>query len=420
MKNKQIECKRFFYPVVGVLLVILTSDVWAHGERAQLASMRMRTVHWFDLNVSPLNVKVGDIVTVTGKFYTSDLWPNQLPTPEDTVYLNIGVPGPTFIKLDASVNEVPMVRSTAFELGKVFEYRLVMRARIPGRYHVHSLMNVKDAGSLVGKGTWVEVAEPEGAAADQPFINEVTTLTGETIDLEQYGLGDVYFWHVVWIFVGVAYLLYWLMRRELFIPRFIRIREMGQDKADSILTKKDFIVSACFFTGTLALMLGSYLWAENKYPITIPLQTGKVDVAGYDAPKGDLEIEVESARYELAGRSLTINATLTNKSSQVYSVGEFLTANIRFINPNVKGASVYAGEEMVAADGLTVTNKGLIAPGESLVVEMVASDALWEQYRMTGLINDPDSRFAGLLFYFDEDGNRYYQEIGGPILPKFF
>ncbi|HBG52165.1 MAG TPA: methane monooxygenase/ammonia monooxygenase subunit B, partial [Gammaproteobacteria bacterium] len=149
-------------------------------------------------------------------------------------------------------------------------------------------------------------------------------------------------------------------------------------------------------------------------------QTGKVEVEGYEAPVGDLQIEVESARYELAGRSLTINATLTNKSDQVYSVGEFLTANIRFLNPSVKHNNVNPGEEMVAAQGLTVTNKGIVAPGESLEVEMVASDALWEQYRMTGLINDPDSRFAGLLFYFDQDGKRYYQEIGGPILPKFF
>ena len=75
---------------------------------------------------------------------------------------------------------------------------------------------------------------------------------------------------------------------------------------------------------------------------------------------------------------------------------------------------------MVAFDGLTVTGDSVIPPGASRPVKMVASDALWEQYRMTGLINDPDSRFAGLLFYFDEDGKRYYQEIGGPILPTFF
>jgi hypothetical protein len=39
---------------------------------------------------------------------------------------------------------------------------------------------------------------------------------------------------------------------------------------------------------------------------------------------------------------------------------------------------------------------------------------------MTGLIYDPDSRFAGLLFYEDAKGVRYYQEVGGAILPKFF
>ena len=264
----------------------------------------------------------------------------------------------------------------------------------------------------------MEVEDHSGGPV--PFVNEATTLTGETVNLETYGLGDVFVWHVVWIVLGIAYIVYWLARRELFIPRFIRVREMGQDKADEILTKRDFVVSSVFFTLTLAVILGGYLWGENKYPITIPLQTGKVDVVGLTPPTGELDIEVESARYELAGRSLMINAVLTNRSDQAYSIGEFLTANIRFLNSAISGPTTYPEEEMVAFDGLTVTGDSVIPPGASRPVKMVASDALWEQYRMTGLINDPDSRFAGLLFYFDEDGKRYYQEIGGPILPTFF
>jgi len=50
----------------------------------------------------------------------------------------------------------------------------------------------------------------------------------------------------------------------------------------------------------------------------------------------------------------------------------------------------------------------------------VAEDALWEKFRMTGMIHDPDSRFAGVLFYYDDQGNRFFQELGGPILPRFF
>ncbi len=402
--------------LAGLMLVLLAGDVLAHGERAQLASMRMRTVHWFDTKVEPLNVKVGDIVTVTGKLVTSEWWPKQLASIEDTVYLNIGVPGPTFLRLHSEVNGVPMVRSTAFPLGKVYEYKTVLRARVAGRYHVHPILNVKDSGSLVDKGTWLEVAESDSTA---PFTNEVTTMLGDTIDLENYALGDVYGWHLVWLAIGLAYILYWLLRKELFIPRFIRVRAFGQDKANEIITKKDFVVGGVFFTLTLATILGGYLWAENKYPITIPLQTGKVDVLPIDVPTGDLEVVVDSASYALAGRSLTMRANVTNHGDSPIRISEFLTANIRFLNPNVTESEIYPGEEMVAKDGLSVSID-VIAPGQSVAVELVASDALWEQYRMTGIINDPDSRFEGLLFYYDDNGERFYQEVGGAILPAFF
>lgn len=403
-----------------LLLSLFAAEVAAHGERAQLASMRMRTVHWFDTQVTPLNVKVGDVVTVTGKFVTSEWWPKHMPSIEDTVFLNIGVPGPTFLRLHSEVNGVPMMRSTAFPLGKVYEYKTVLRARIAGRYHVHPLLNVKDAGSLVAKGAWLEVKEN---GSSKPFVNETTTLPGNTINLETYGLGGfggVYFWHIVWIVMGVGYLVYWLAtKKELFIPRFIRIREMGTDRANELLTKGDFVATSIFFTLTLALILGGYLWAENKYPITIPLQTGMVDVKPIDLPVGDLEVVVDHASYELAGRSLTMRVKMTNHGESPIRIAEFATANIRFMNAKVGKGEFYQGEEMVSRDGLTVSVDA-IEPGQSVDVVLVASDALWEQYRMTGLIHDPDSRFAGLIFYYDDSGKRYYQEVGGAVLPDFF
>jgi len=176
---------------------------------------------------------------------------------------------------------------------------------------------------------------------------------------------------------------------------------------------------ACFFTATLALILGGYIWAELKYPITIPLQTGLVDVEPIEIPTGGLEVEVDHATYDLAGRSLNMQLKLTNNSDSPLRIGEFLTANIRFLNPDVNEGEIYEGEEMVSKDGLTVS-VDTIQPGQTVDVELVASDALWEQYRMTGLIHDPDSRFAGMIFYYDEDGERYFQEVGGAVLPNFF
>jgi methane/ammonia monooxygenase subunit B len=416
MAAKKIRSRLGLTSIVLSALVLFSGEVLAHGERAQLASMRMRTVHWFDTQVTPLKAKVGDTVTLTGKFIPSTSWPETLPSIADTAYLNVGVPGPTFLRVHSEVNGVPMMRSTAFPLGKVYEYKVVLRARIPGRYHVHPLINVLDAGSLIGKGTWLEI---DKANTDAPFVNDATLLTGETVDLETFGLSGVIGWHLVWIAMGVAWLLFWLVRKELFIPRFMRIRALGNDRANELLTRRDFVASAIFFTLTLTIILTGYLWAEWKYPLTIPLQTGKVLVEGIEVPTGDLKIEVENASYKLEGRSLTINAKMTNNGERPLRIDEFITANIRFVNPKVAEGKIVEGEEMVARDGLTVSVDA-VNPGETKDVVIVASDTLWEQYRMTGLIDDPDSRFAGLLFYNDDQGKRYYQELGGSILPSFF
>jgi methane/ammonia monooxygenase subunit B len=397
-------------------LLTFSVDAGAHGERAQLASMRMRTLHWFDISVSPTRAKVGDTIVMTGKFVPSELWPEQLPSITDTVFLNIGAPGPKFIRVYSEVNGVPMIRSTAFEPGKVYDFKIVVRARIPGRYHIHPLLNVKDAGTLVGKGTWVEI-EPSATAAT--FTNEITTLTGETVDLESVGLKAVVGWHLVWIAMGVAFLVYWLMKPELFIPRYMRVRNLGPEQANAMITKRDFLVGGFFFTATTVLILAGYLWAEHRYPVTIPLQTGKVKVEGAPVPKGPLKVAVENANYELAGRSLTMRMSLSNHGDQPLTIKEFVTANIRFLNGPASDAKVVEGEELVAGDSLH-PSVSVIEPGQSIDVVIRAEDSLWETQRMTGLIYDPDSRFAGLLFYEDAKGVRYYQEVGGAILPKFF
>ncbi|MBV1874559.1 MAG: methane monooxygenase/ammonia monooxygenase subunit B, partial [Gammaproteobacteria bacterium] len=59
------------------------------------------------------------------------------------------------------------------------------------------------------------------------------------------------------------------------------------------------------------------------------------------------------------------------------------------------------------------------APGETATFRVSANDALWEKYRLTSLIYDPDSRFAGMLFFYDAEGNRFYHEIEGVMIPDF-
>ena len=401
------------------LCVLMVSGAFAHGERAQLAGMRMRTVHWFDTQVSVTDLTVGDEITVTGKFLTSEYWPAQLAGLEGGVFLNVGVPGPAFIRIRSRLNGVPMVRSTRLEKGQVYEYEVLLKARVPGRYHLHPLLNVKDSGSLVGKGIWLEVAAAPG---NEPFVNELETMQGDVINLETYGLGAVKVWHIIWLVMGLAWLLFWLVRKELFIPRMLwvqRAKDADENPSD-IITRREFVVAGVFFAVTLAVILTGYLYTDAKYPTTIPLQTGFIDVEGTLAPEGALDIVVEKASYKLGGRSLEVRAQMTNRGDRPLQISELLTANIRFINPDAdQTMPIFPDEDLVAPRGLKVSTDS-IAPGETVVVSLLAADSLWETQRMTGLIADPDSRFAAMLFYHDDAGEQYYQEIGGYIVPSFF
>jgi methane/ammonia monooxygenase subunit B len=66
------------------LLMALTAAMFytptasAHGEKSQAAFMRMRTIHWYDLNWSKDEVAVNETVTISGKFQFSVVGQNQL------------------------------------------------------------------------------------------------------------------------------------------------------------------------------------------------------------------------------------------------------------------------------------------------------------------------------------------------------
>jgi methane/ammonia monooxygenase subunit B len=75
------------------------------------------------------------------------------------------------------------------------------------------MLDVRDAGALLGPGDWVTV---DGGAG--PFTDLVNTLTGKTVDLGHYGLRAVVQWHLLWVIIAVGWLLYWI-RKPLLIPR---------------------------------------------------------------------------------------------------------------------------------------------------------------------------------------------------------
>lgn len=352
---------------------------------------------------------------LTGRFRVSKFWPDHIPGVEDRVFLNIGSSGPNFVRTASTIDGVSMVQSTSLQTGRDYEFTMDLKARKTGRFHVHPVLNVLNTGTLVGGGRWITI-EP-GA---QPFDNKVETMFGREVDLETYNLNVVYSWHLLWFLVGGAWLAYWFRRRPLLIPRYREVQSLedaGEDP-DQLITATDRKVAAGFVAVTLVLIIGGYQWAEARHPVTTPLRTAKVDVPEKPAPVSSIDVKLEEATYRIPGRSFQMTLTVDNHSNQVVEVGEFATANVRFINPSVQSVEPHDSHDLVAPQGLRVEG-GPLTPGDSHVIKVFAEDALWETQRLTLLINDPDSIIVGLLFFYGPDGSREIVEVGGPMLPVF-
>jgi methane/ammonia monooxygenase subunit B len=387
----------------------------AHGERAQEPYLRTRTTHWYDVTWSTTNLAVNDEVTVTAKFRLFGDWPGAVDLPE-TVFVSNATPGPVLARVESYLNGVPARQSFRdLEIGRDYEYKMVLKGRVPGRYHVHPMIAVKGSGPLVGPGKWVEVT---GDAKD--FVFPVTTLSGQTIDnLEHWGVQTAFSWHLVWLVIAAAWIIWWI-RRPLLIPRYLVLKK---EREDLLTTSLDLKVAIGLLVVTVGLAFGSYSWARNKYPRTVPLQAGTMYAPPLPYQQPPVKVEFRQARYDVPGRSMRMEMTVTNTGDSALRLGEFATASIRFVNMDLPAAKANVApdypSELVARNGLKLSDDGEIKPGESKTIRIEATDAAWEIERLTSFLTDVDSKVGALLFFFDREGNRYIAEVGGPILPVF-
>jgi methane/ammonia monooxygenase subunit B len=240
---------------------------------------------------------------------------------------------------------------------------------------------------------------------------------GQTLDLESYGFSNWTFWSGLWFAMGLCWFVYWLTKCPIAVPRFKRATELGVDR-DLMITPMDRRMGGIFLALTLTLIAAGYVYASEKWPITTPLQTGKVDVPPLARPANTVSVRLIEARYRIPGRSFRVEFDVTNSGDSPVTIGEFSAGNLRFINSKVLDIQPKDEQDLVAPDALRVEGAP-VPPGQTRRVVIYADDAMWETERMTTMISSPDAVVAGLLFFFDEQGRRQMVEFGGPMIPDF-
>jgi methane/ammonia monooxygenase subunit B len=404
--------------VIATLLMVsppAAAPALAHGERAQEPYLRTRTVQFYDVRFDRTDVKVNDIITITGRFHLMQDWPDAVALPE-VVFLATGTPGPAVVRRETYVNDAPARQSfNKMELGRDYSFKEVLQAREPGTFHIHPMVSVKGSGALVGPGAWITIG---GSQSD--FKYPLTTLTGDKIDdLQTFGVGQALGWYGVWILLAAFWLLFWITR-PLLMPRAIAI---SKGREDLLISNRDLAVGIGLGVVVMAITIGGYTYYSDAYPYTVPLQSGTQHVDPLPLAQSDLQVKVLHATYDVPGRSMKIEMRMSNTGTSPLSIGEFATANLRFVNKALPAANANVDpaypKELVARTPLEIDNPAPLMPGETRVVRIAATDAAWELERLTSFLTDVDSKFGALLFLFDAQGKRQMVEISGPIVPVF-
>ena len=394
---------------LAVTLVVDVAPAAAHGERSQEPFLRMRSIQWYDMKWQPKVTKVNDIATMTGKFHLAEDWPRAVGKP-GRAFFNVGSPSPVFVRLSTKLNGHPTFISGPLEIGRDYEFEVKLKARIPGRHHMHAMVNVKDAGPIAGPASWMNIS---GSWDD--FTNPITTLTGKSIDLETFNFSNGVFWHIVWLGLGCFWIGYFVAK-PMFLPRSRVLLAYGDELLTSPTDRKVGLAVAIL---TCAIVWGGYRYTESVHPYTVPIQAGESKVEPMPIAPNPVAIKVTHANYDVPGRALRVTMEVTNNGDSAVNIGEFTTAGVRFVNKLGQSHLDTDYPRELVATGLSVDNDNGIQPGETREIKMEAKDALWEVQRLMALLGDPESRFGGLLMTWDQQGNRYINSIAGAVIPVF-
>jgi methane/ammonia monooxygenase subunit B len=390
------------------MLVGSAPAAFAHGERAQEAFLRMRTVAWVNTTYSKTTVKQGETFTITGTAKILDAWPTNLAAGDpNTGYIGIIAPGPVVLLKERTINGVSAPSRIDVRRGRIYEYSMTVAGRRPGRWHVHPSFSVKGAGTLLGPGEWITVEEnPDG------FSNPVTLEGGSTVNLENYQLPFTWIWLVLTFLIGMGWMIYWTFTKRtvtnLAVTSQIPLNTDGMEYG--LITKKDHRNMNLFLIGTILLLAVGWVYQSAAFPDKLPqqiIQFAPPEPAIASAPVL-AEAAVGQATYDPGTETMTIEADVTNRSDTPINLSQFTTTTLTF----TAGTTAGPGAVQVAPSPT-------IQPGSSPTrLTLTIKDPAWEAEHLVP-IGESQLLISGVLVFETADGQKNYTELEANLQPRF-
>jgi len=398
------------------LLVASAPAASAHGERAQEAFLKMRTVGWVNVEFSGGEVRQGESgedeifvgqgeeVRITGITTILSAWPGTLAGGvPGTGFINVIAPGPVVTIREKTINGVSAPHRISIKKGGIYQFDMTIAGRTPGRWHVHPSFSVKGAGTLLGPGRWINVEPVDG------YTNPVTLASGEVINLENYQLSFVWIYSLITFIIGMAWMFYWTLRKRtvqnLAVTLQIPLNTDGMSVG--LITKEDHRNMNWFLIVTLVLTVGMFIYQAVVWPDKIPQQVIEFAPPAFEQVGAVPVATGLEAAYDANTTTVTMEAEVTNTGDRDLVLVEFTTSTLTFVNPEVEPATLEEAE-------LAVAPGGAVGAGETVTLTLTLADERWE---LDKLIPTAESQLeiVGLLVF--DDGT--FAEVHAPLKTEF-
>ena len=398
---------------LAMVAFLLPAKVFAHGEAGDEPFLKDLTTAFYDVKISPKVIHVGEPVTITGTVRVLDTWPYTLDPPQ-TAYITPVVPGPVFALQDRTVNGQSAPGSFFVDRNGVYQFKMVILGREPGRWHVHPGIAIQGTGTLIGPGEWVDV-QP----AASKFTFPVALLSGQTIDLDKYEGGFVWWWSLAGFLLGVAWMLYWTLGHRtvtnLAVTTQIGVNEDAPDIG--CITPRDQMWMNVLAGLAVALLIVGWSYAANRYPVRLPQQTAWF--APKPLPPDDKLAEVQpvGASWNDGTDTLIMKVRAKNISPDPITVKEYIMAMTTFVNGGTDEQAQAGPRDYVGQ--LEVDPNTPIAPGETKELTLKISNPVLSDERLIPT-RDPQQFIAGLLRFKNASGGEQFVTARVNVVPTQF